>query len=534
MIHETPPIMKHPILSFLTVSLLLIYSNVSACIEIKNITKDSTKNISKGVVHIQFTGKPEFNSNLMTKTKMQIGRFEYLVVCDDLELERISFGDIATKKSVTFSTSSNWVMIRRYLSFFEFQDFLVHKGDSLVISFDRKKPVVVKHSNYSYTAQDFIVEDKLNQKFTGAYLTTGMANDTRNTAFKYFYDDPKEPVKQNARKGYEKGLYLETLENKMGQTLIPSMKILNDNTQHFLDSLNRNKLISKEIYAFYQQKYDNLLFKLKVMSEEIDSTSAANELNERYKKQLVYDEYWNQCISNFEKKYFTSKVKWEVVKQFNFRDPRASFLLVLNSSLLSHEVKEQMLFLGLGNIDYFFRDEIDKYLHLFTAFASNKNLAQEAQKKYQKDIIANASPSNLHLETLNKQQTSIEDFLQKKKGKVLYIDFWASWCGPCIEEMKYSKQLLQTYKDSNLEVTFFSTDDNFQKWAKASERLDLTEIPNNFKILNFGESKFIQEHQFKSIPRYMIIDKDGQIINDNAPRPSDPKIRQLLDELLRK
>ncbi|MEA5259751.1 TlpA disulfide reductase family protein [Arcicella aquatica] len=495
--------------------------------------EDSTKNISKGVVHIQFIDKPVFNSSLKTKT-MESGRFEYLLFSDELELERIYFKEIAEKKAMTFYTTSNWVMIRRYFSVFEFQDYLVHKGDSLIMSFDRNKPIMRKYSDYNYKPLDFTVEDSINKKFDRAYLTTGMADDTRRVTFKYFYDNPKLVTQHRARTAHDKALFIETLENQMGKDLIPSMKVLHDNIQQFLDSLNSNRCISKEIHTFYQQKYDNLLFKLKVMSGDIDSTSAANELNERFRKQSFHDEYLNQCIYNFEKKYFASKSKWNVIDAYNFRDPKESFLLIMNSSLLSLEVKEQMLFLGLSNIDYFFRNEIDKYLNLFTAFASNKSLVKKAQGKYQKDIIANARPSNLHLETLNKQQTSIEDLLQNKKGKVLYIDFWASWCGPCIEEMKYSKQLLQTYKDSNLEVTFFSTDDNFQKWAKASERLELNQIPNNFKILNFGESKFIQEHKFKSIPRYMIVGKDGKIINDNAPRPSDPKTRQLLDELLRK
>ena len=85
----------------------------------------------------------------------------------------------------------------------------------------------------------------------------------------------------------------------------------------------------------------------------------------------------------------------------------------------------------------------------------------------------------------------------------------------------------------NIEVLFLSLDDNYQKWNKESERLEINNIENSFKILNPENSKFIKEHKLNAIPRYMIIDKEGKIINSNAPRPSDPKISKVFDELLK-
>lgn len=527
--------MKHLTLSFLILCFSFIQNYASASITrhfLKLPIEDSSSQKSaNGVIHVQFAGKSVFNSVLKTKTR-DLGRFQYLVFSADSEVEGIFFNEIAQKKEASFFTTSDWVMVRRYLSAFEFQDFLAHKGDSLLIDFDQSKPITVKYSNFNYTPLDFAVEKHLNQKEANAYLITGKSDDIRLVATKYFYDDPQIIKTHSTRTAREKAIYIETLENQMATDLISPMDLINNKAQEFLDSLNRQRLISKEVYDFYQDKYANLLFKIQLMSGKMDSLSSAKKLNEKFNKTHFNDYYLNACVQNYERRYFASKAKWEAVNQFNFRDSRESFRLVMNSSLLSHEVKEQMLFLGLSNVDYFFRDEIDKYLQLFTAFAKNKSLIEKAQEKYQQDIIANNKSSNLHLESLTKQQTSIEDILRSKKGKILFIDFWASWCGPCIEEMKYSKQLSQTYKDRNLEVVFFSTDDSFQKWAKASERLTLDQYANNFKILNFGNSKFNQEHKFKSIPRYMIVGKNGQIINNNAPRPSDPRLQTVLDKLL--
>ncbi len=525
----------------LNLSVVFIGITMSSCTETnsKNVTDkpvnkvDSIQNTNEGVVHIQFIDKPEFNGDLKTKT-MKTGRVEYLDFYDDLEAERISFEDIAGKKMASYSTYSNQVIVRRYLGFFEFQDFLVHKGDSLIMSFDRNKPVVIKHSSYNYAPQDFNIENSLNKKFTESYLTTGKAYDTWSVAFKHFFDDPQESKNQQLRKGYEKGLYNENLENQMGKLLVPSMEVLNNNTQQFLDSLNKNNLISDAVYTFYQQKYSNLLLKLKIMSGSIDSTLALNEINERLDKQSFHDEYFNQCLDNFEKKYFTTKAKWTTSEYLNLRDPKESFTFVKNSTLLSPKLKERMLYISLNKIDRYFHDDVDKYVKNFTEIVTDKTLIEKAQLKYQKDVFSFKSPSNLHLLTLEKKQTTIEDLLQKKKGKVLYIDFWASWCGPCIEEMKYSKSHIQNYKNKNLEILFLSMDDNYQKWNKASERLEINNLDNSFQILNIENSKFIKEHKLKTIPRYMIIDKNGVLINQDAPRPSDPKIRQIFDDLLKK
>ena len=518
---------------------MFTYVNMLGCNETKskNVnhkleTADSTKNIQSEIIHIQFIDKPKFNSSLKTKTR-ETGRLEYIVFYDDLEIERIFYNDIAEKRTTLYVTPSNQVIVRKYFSYFEFQDFLVHKGDSLIMSFDENKPVVVKYSRYSYAPQDFNIENSLNKRLPESYLTTGMADDTKMVAFKHFYDDPQGSKNQRARDGYEKGLYLENLENNMGKMLIPNMDILNNHTQQFLDSLNKNKLISDEVYAFYQQKYSNLLLKLKIMSSSIDSTLAVNEISKRFKKQHFHDEYFNQCLNNFEKKYFTSKAKWTVLGQYNLRDPKESFTFVDHSTWLSPEVKEKMLFMSLNKIDLFFHDDIDNYLIKFKESISNKTLIEKAELKFQKVKMSTANPSNLHLLTLDRKQTTIEEILQKNKGKVIYIDFWASWCRPCIEEMKYSKNYIQKYRNDNLAILFFSLDDNYQKWSKATERLEINFLPSSFNILDIENSKFIKEHKLKTIPRYMIVNKQGVLVNSDAIRPSDPKISKIFDELLK-
>ncbi|MEG0519042.1 MAG: TlpA disulfide reductase family protein, partial [Bacteroidales bacterium] len=115
------------------------------------------------------------------------------------------------------------------------------------------------------------------------------------------------------------------------------------------------------------------------------------------------------------------------------------------------------------------------------------------------------------------------------KDKVVYIDFWATWCGPCCQEIPFVEKLVEKYKNNpNIEFISISLDDKPAKWhAKLAEDKPQWRqfiIPDNFM------SDFAKEYNIRAIPRFMMFDKQGKIISVNAARPSDPKIDGILME----
>ncbi len=484
-----------------------------------------------GSVNIQFVGKPEFNSMLNTKTSKKTWRQNYIVFYDNFENDGFEFDEVASKKEVTYTTKSNYIMVRRYLGFFEFQDFLVHKGDSLVLGFDADIPLVIQHSLNNYLSQDFNVDNIIKKKYPDALLITGMADDTRMMAFKHFYDDPMESTMQMTRKGYEKGLYLENLENEMARKLLPKVKSLKTDALMLFDSLHNNKSISNGVYHFYNQKYSNLLLKLEIMSGSMDSIQAAGELNNRYKNQSFSDEYLTQCLDKYEKVYIQSKAKWTVSDQLNLRDPKESFMSTLKINLLSPEVKDQILFRSLNNINAYFPNDIETHLKLFVGSVSDTNLILTAKGKYQKAELKNSTISNLHLMTFDSKQTTIEELMKMHKGKIIYVDFWASWCAPCREAMPASHQLREKLKDKNIAFVYLSLDDKIMAWQRASEKEGLNQLSNSYLIVNSRTSDFLKINKLSEIPRYMIFDKTGNLIYGNAPRVESSEIEGLLIDL---
>jgi thiol-disulfide isomerase/thioredoxin len=130
-----------------------------------------------------------------------------------------------------------------------------------------------------------------------------------------------------------------------------------------------------------------------------------------------------------------------------------------------------------------------------------------------------------------KTATTLEEVLAVYKGKFVLIDLWASWCMPCVKEMPYLKQLKEKYSGDKIVFIGISLDKQSQSWRKRmrTEGLDPT---NNYLLLKADKTSFYKHLNINEIPRYMLIDPTGKIINDNAPLPSDPALGAMLDKLV--
>ncbi|MFA5297786.1 MAG: thioredoxin-like domain-containing protein [Lutibacter sp.] len=138
-----------------------------------------------------------------------------------------------------------------------------------------------------------------------------------------------------------------------------------------------------------------------------------------------------------------------------------------------------------------------------------------------------ASPVFANYENHKGGKTSLVDL----KGKYVYIDVWATWCAPCKAEIPFLKALEKEYTGKNIQFVSISVDkpEAYETWKNmvASEQLGGIQLyaDNNF------ESQFILDYNINAIPRFILIDAAGNIVDADAPRPSDPKIKELFTEL---
>ncbi len=121
--------------------------------------------------------------------------------------------------------------------------------------------------------------------------------------------------------------------------------------------------------------------------------------------------------------------------------------------------------------------------------------------------------------------------LQKFNGKVVYLDFWASWCAPCRTSFPLLNKLHQKLKGQGFEVVAINLDED-----KAKAEAFLKEIPVEFTILRDAKGEWSDKYVVESMPTSFIIDKQGVIQNIHKGFTSDDinELEHKITELLAK
>lgn len=116
------------------------------------------------------------------------------------------------------------------------------------------------------------------------------------------------------------------------------------------------------------------------------------------------------------------------------------------------------------------------------------------------------------------------------KGKVVLIDMWATWCGPCKAEIPYLKKLEEEMKGTDVAFVSVSVDEakDKEKWLKMIE----TENLGGTQLFATGWSDMAKYYKVTGIPRFMVFDKQGKIVTVDSPRPSNPELKALLQKTL--
>jgi len=187
-----------------------------------------------------------------------------------------------------------------------------------------------------------------------------------------------------------------------------------------------------------------------------------------------------------------------------------------------------------------FKTLLSETKNLDTAFVSQQTKQIDGLTKYisgsyeEKQYLATVlgkgqvSPKFSGYENYKGGLTSLDDL----KGKYVYIDVWATWCGPCKVEIPFLKEVEKAYHDKNIEFVSISVDkakDN-EAWKKMVEEKELGGI--QLFADNDWNSDFVKEYKVNSIPRFLLIDPEGNIVSSDASRPSSDDLRVLLNELL--
>jgi thiol-disulfide isomerase/thioredoxin len=145
------------------------------------------------------------------------------------------------------------------------------------------------------------------------------------------------------------------------------------------------------------------------------------------------------------------------------------------------------------------------------------------------------SPTFVNYENFAGGNTSLADL----KGKYVYMDIWATWCGPCIKEIPSLKKIEKQYEGKNIAFVSISVDEGrgykgdaaeaYKGWKKMVTEKELGGI--QLMADNGFRSDFIQKYQINGIPRFILVGPEGNIVSGDAPRPSNPALVKMLTDL---
>ncbi len=525
--------MKYSIL----LSILLITSGCSPLSkESKESKKESTNQITLIFKNPVQNGIYEIpGSNGITQSRNENGD-EIQFLDDNLIEQQLNLDFEAQSDTVVINTTRDVVEIRLMYKGVNDLKYLLQNGDSVIFSYSGIKPiaeVINRKEDYAVTNFSLLERDSLSiDEYTALEII-------------------QKPILLYFQNRNSKGLDYKNLNANILKSALDNLPIELANNYAQLESLKDEGRISNKQFEYrlqniyFQLAEATISTKLKTMAE-IEKASVLkrtlDEFIERYPKVQVQRKdslIFNNAYTN----YLLLTTSLEIRKKVNFYNyntgqsggnilnyPEA-YDSIQSSTNLSLIEKKRVQF---GYITQLFQDagffRIEtrwEYLNKFKNDCQDSTMIDFIVKKFNiKFTIDN------DLELVNKigEITSLEELIRANTGKVIYVDFWASWCAPCIKEIPYSKQLQKDLASKNIVYVYLSSDRTDKLWQKALQKHELIE-GLNYRIDNAGYSTKMQELNIPSIPRYMIYDTKGQLVNNNAPRPSE--IKALKAELMK-
>jgi len=139
-----------------------------------------------------------------------------------------------------------------------------------------------------------------------------------------------------------------------------------------------------------------------------------------------------------------------------------------------------------------------------------------------------------HLEEIDIEFVSGEIFptlVNLNKGKPIYIKIWGSWCAPCKKEFPHIRELRKKIDNENFVFAYFCVLSPEEDWRMLIQEEELK--GQHFLLSKDLSELLLAELEDKTVPKYILIDKDGSVVDMNAPKPSDYRILVLLNEMIK-
>jgi len=171
--------------------------------------------------------------------------------------------------------------------------------------------------------------------------------------------------------------------------------------------------------------------------------------------------------------------------------------------------------------------EVQTTIDLFRATCKDQEMIAKFDKTYNewKRLEKGQPAFDFSGKDMQGNTVKLSDF----KGKYVYVDVWATWCGPCKYEIPYLDTLETDYHGRNVVFISYSIDEDHAAWMKFVPEKNLQGV----QIIGekAWESQLCKDYKIRGVPTFMFFDPEGKIISVKMTRPSDKKTRETFDSL---
>lgn len=207
-------------------------------------------------------------------------------------------------------------------------------------------------------------------------------------------------------------------------------------------------------------------------------------------------------------------------------DIALAFAQTVDATIESRPLKEA-LFYRVGTFMISYSKDVDQVYAIIRPAFENEFFVKEVEDYYQdlnKTKKGSVSPS-FTFEGMDGAMHSLEEF----KGKLVYIDVWGSWCAPCMAEVPHLKELEENLKGKDIVFVSIDVHDSKEVWQKTVQENKLGGVQLYAPEFDVA---FFNDYVVQAFPRFILIDKEGKVLDRNAKRPSDPTLQEELEQYL--
>jgi thiol-disulfide isomerase/thioredoxin len=409
----------------------------------------------------------------------------------------------------------------------EWHDFLIQRGDSIKITYNSDGfPFLTSNISEELTRAYNALTQVPNRTYKHGFEPQTLTKDIRlNYIFEY-RNRPNSPFADSK-------IDMIDMDSARNQ-----LSLLAENLCKYIDSLSTHNIVTPDYIEFFRLKSERLQnainFKFTVGKRLNNSILSSTETMQTFAfaDSLIHDLNYQRMLGGYLNNVELAKTNVNTLTTSNSidKDYTKVFQNIKNNTTIPPKSKTALLYKTLDMLCEIFPSTIkEQYYNDFINFTKDTLKAHQLREKHE---LYFEEVNSILLESINGETTTLNKLIEKEKGNAIYLDFEATWCKPCQTESLAAQNIYAHFKNKPItfiKVTVWDTKANWMQY------INKTKTESNVKYYfstNSKTSKQLEVLGVKTIPHFVLINGQSVIVNGNAPRPSDSRVTDLINQVL--